>query len=340
MRILRHLVSGGLGIAGFALGSPAMAVATPLAYSYTTSNSNLTLATSASLVGNKLQFATTVKVPVLTKNINMTIGLQASAWNATIDPNQYLLNANGSYKLDSAGKKITNTNFGKYVITKAIIGEYVGGLGVTSRPNDDITGSTCGIGDCMTHQVDNFGNTAASSSIDFIRLDFSQAVTLGSIQRTAYAAYKSDLSGKINDDDFSFGSGSNVTDGMVVSSLTGILTNNVGSNGQCAVVPSVNGCSDTSTVVGTPTTGTASTTWYIAASILTGKDANGKQIYGNDLLPDSFKLAKLNAYYIPPTYGHTGAVPEPSTWMTMIAGFGIAGAAMRRARRQKAALAA
>ncbi|WP_294394466.1 PEPxxWA-CTERM sorting domain-containing protein [uncultured Sphingomonas sp.] len=55
--------------------------------------------------------------------------------------------------------------------------------------------------------------------------------------------------------------------------------------------------------------------------------ANLKQIYatagGTQLAQTKVKTAG-NAYAVP------GAVPEPSSWLTMIAGFGLVGAAMRR----------
>src|SRR3954467_13152847 len=76
MRIVRHLVVGGLSIAGFALASPALAVTTNVAYNFNLSNNNLTLATSTNS-GNSMKFDQTIGSTKIT--------LTATAWNATID---------------------------------------------------------------------------------------------------------------------------------------------------------------------------------------------------------------------------------------------------------------
>jgi len=323
--------------------APAAAV-TNVAYSFDTSNSNLTLQTSTSL-GNSLSFTSQA-------GANPSLTMTAKAWNATIDTTQYLVDNNRYITVN--GRQVSNPNYGRatipnptygqYVITKASVAEYAGGLAVTSK-YDDLGGTTatrnCGVAQCDTHQIDNFGNSAGSSSIDFIELDFSQAVTLGQVQQSAFESFNKTLTSQnINDDDMSYGKGTKTTfsDGlaMTTSAFGGVLTSNIGNNGECSTSTwkndgvTLTGCNDTKTLNTSSASNstTASTTWFIAASILSN--------YGGDGNPDSFKIASLTAYYtLPPV--KQAAVPEPSTWMTMILGFGVAGTALRRARRQKAA---
>ena len=58
----------------------------------------------------------------------------------------------------------------------------------------------------------------------------------------------------------------------------------------------------------------------------------GATITGNDQIPD---FAPQNAL-LTPSGALRGAVPEPATWMTLLLGFGVVGASMRRSRRTSA----
>jgi len=264
-----------------------MAVVTTYGFNFQASSNGADTGTA----GNSLSWLTTVN--------GVPITVTATAWNAT---------------------KITSgNNSGKYLITQAWLGQYQGGLGVTSAANDDLSVSGCGVGECNTHQIDNFGNTANSSSIDFVRLSFSSAITLGGLTQYAYESYGAGLNGSIvNDDDFTYGSGGTVSNNLVVSSLSSFLTNNVGSNGECSANSS-GYCVDTTTLssAAQATATTASKDWYIAASIGTN--------YGGDGIVDAFKVASVTAY--------SASVPEPQSWAMMVAGFGVIGGTMRRSRK-------
>lgn len=227
----------------------------------------------------------------------------------------------------------TKSSSSAYTVKKATLGQYVGGLGVTSA-YDDLPGRACGIGGCNTHQVDNFGNTARSSSIDFIRLDFSDAVTLSSITRTAYSAYNSTLTGVTYDDDFSYGKGGAIANNLVLNSsaFAALFGTNVGNAGKCTYKAAYGACYDTSTLTSADavTAASASTSWFVAASLL----AN----YGGDGNVDSFKLSGLSVYKylppitIPPIVTVPSPAPEPASWAMMVLGFGAAGGALRRRR--------
>lgn len=266
--------------------------ATSLTYNFNFQNGNSHIATTTN-AGNSLAFSQTTA--------GKSLSVTATAWNA-----------------NKAGSN--------YVIRKSTLGDYAGGLGVTSA-YDDLTGSACGIGACGTHQIDNFGNSARSSSIDFIQLTFSQAVTLGSISRYAFGTYNSNLNGTVFDDDFSYGKGGTVSNNLALSStaFAALINHNIGAAGQCSHLRGY--CFDISslTAANAASATTASTTWYVAASVLSS--------YGSDGNVDAFKLAGISAYVTPlaPPPSHpTSPVPEPASWAMMVMGFGAAGTAMRR----------
>jgi len=315
MRSLRNLVLGGIAIgASLALVAP---VQSATYYTYSAGPAftfNLGGNNSSNPVGNPLSFTG--------KTIGgATMTVSASAWNAT---------------------KVGST----YSFTKAGLEQWSGGLGVTSSVGDNPQRSGCDLGDCNSHEIDNLGNNANTSSIDFVRLDFSDYVVLGGIGQTVYPSLNPAQTAYAYDADFSIGRGlysdaarkilttaTDVNTGLsgVTNLSTSLFTRSL--NVTSCTASNYNSCSQTQTIY-TPTQAayqTASKTWYVAASVLGS--------YGGDSKTDGFKLASLNAYYITKT-PHQSAVPEPSTWMTMIVGFGTAGTALRRARRQKAALAA
>lgn len=293
----KYVVIAGALLATVASAFPAQA--DPVSYNLNFQNNNTQIATSTG-AGNTLSFSDTVS--------NSTLTATASAWNAT---------------------KGTN---GSYTITKATLGQYVGGLGVTSV-NDDLPGSSCTAGGCGTHQVDNFGNTANSSSIDFIALSFNQAVSLGTLSRYSFSTYNAALTAYVYDADMSYGKGGTIANNGVMTdaAFSALFGTNVGDNGACAT-GAQNGYCLYSSVLGTAagaSAANASTTWFVAASLLSN--------YGGDGAVDSFKIANLTAYVTPKTpTGNQGAVPEPASWAMMVLGFGAAGTAIRRSRRSLA----
>ena len=245
----------------------------------------------------------------------------------------------------TAVKSGTNVN-----ITQSNLYVFDGGLGVSSDQYDAISGCG-GVGGCNMHQIDNVGNTPGTIAYDFVQVTFSQAVTLAGMSRTAFG--QSDVSPTLFDDDASYGSGAtladvrlNHTDRTALTALTANSTGNAtasrtwtqfsqmlgntllsgdstagnGSNsdGSCKSRYSLDGqsvCYDTNTLATTSSSYTASTTWWISAALL-----------NPDTKSDAFKLYDFKVVY----NDTPGPVPEPASWMTMIAGFGFIGAALRR----------
>ena len=290
---MNRLLKIGVALSSFVAATQAGAA--QLIYNFNFQNGNTHIATTTN-AGNAIVFSQTIA--------GKSLSVTATGWNA---------NKSGS----------------NYVIKKATLGDYVGGLGVTSA-YDDLTGSACGVAACGTHQIDNFGNSARSSSIDFVQLTFSQAVTLGSISRYAFGTYNSNLNGIVFDDDFSYGKGGSVSNNLALSStaFAALINHNVGTAGQCSHTQGY--CFDASslTAANAASAATASTTWYVAASLFAS--------YGGDGNVDAFKLAGITAYVTPaaapPPPHQTSAVPEPASWAMMVMGFGAAGSAMRRRR--------
>ncbi|WP_241491904.1 PEPxxWA-CTERM sorting domain-containing protein [Sphingomonas endophytica] len=185
---------------------------------------------------------------------------------------------------------------GGYVISAANIGNYADGLGVTAPSENGGSG---------THTIDNAG----TNKYDFLLLQFSAPVKLTQIVTTAFRI-TTDLTSYYNsgDSDATVGYGTTTNawnntlnyDGKNWSVLSSALT-------RIAVYDSASG--------GTVSGGAASNMWMVSAML---NNPDGRI--------DSFKLGGLSAT----TVG--GAVPEPATWLTMILGFGVVGAALRRRR--------
>jgi hypothetical protein len=230
-----------------------------------------------------------------------TISATVTAWNATL--------------------ATSGANAGKYLVTQAYLGQYSNGLGITSAGNDTPTGLSCILGGCGAQQIDNMGNARGSSSFDFLRLSFSAPVALGSISRVAGWISDGSLLGTNYDDDFSYGSSSTaLSNGMALASLTTLMNTNVAAAGACGSLLTL-GCNDTSTLTtagdAAAIAAAATQDWYVGANI--GSN------YGGDNLVDGFSLTGATVYGAP-----SGAVPEASTWMMMILGFGAIGIAIRR----------
>ncbi|MBB3694679.1 PEPxxWA-CTERM sorting domain-containing protein [Sphingomonas sp. BK580] len=146
-----------------------------------------------------------------------------------------------------------------------------------------------------THTIDNNG------AQDFIVFQFSRDVLLSKITTTPFDVNNL---GKDSDALVAWGKVSTAwnqslgLDGKSVNTLNALL-----SGGQ-----DLAGGSSTSI---RSVTGSASNLWLVAA---------GNNL-GGDKVVDGFKLANVTV---------TSAVPEPATWMMMIGGFAMVGAAVRR----------
>lgn len=241
-----------------------------------------------------------------------------------------VMNGNSAAFTVTAAGYNANLSNGSYTISGASVVQYDGGLGVTSSYDDLNTGyyyqsngktlyHDCTAGDCNAHQIDNMGNSANSVSVDFVKLTFSQAVSLTSLTRYAFPVFESKLDGSYGwDDDFSISSKAAVASG---GANWASLFDNYGNNGGCSASSSLDGssvCHDTTAL----TTG-KSNVWYVAASVASN--------YGGDNMVDALKLAGLTVSYVP------AAAPEPTSWAMMVIGFGAVGTAIRRRRVRFAA---
>lgn len=182
------------------------------------------------------------------------------------------------------------------------LGQYSQGLGVTSWGD--------GTGAGNEHTIDNHG------SIDFVMLQFDRPVDL--VSASLYAGYP--IGGTPdNDATISFAT---VTQGW----STTLDMNNP------SLLATLLGNAWTVDGTGHPVNGS-----YVTALNPADHVGNlwliGAPIINCDHIIDSFKL---NSITVTPA---AGAVPEPATWATMIAGFGLTGAALRRRRSTAAAIA-
>ncbi|MBW6531666.1 PEPxxWA-CTERM sorting domain-containing protein [Sphingomonas citri] len=144
-----------------------------------------------------------------------------------------------------------------------------------------------------THTVDT------QDGQDFILFQFSTAVDLSKIKTTSFS-----VNGYTTGSDASVRWGNTATawnqdlglDGKSTSALTSVLNNQqVLAGGSGTLTRSVDG--------------TASNLWLVAATNVDGTKVDG------------FKLSAVTV---------SSAVPEPATWMMMIGGFAMVGAAVRR----------
>ena len=185
-------------------------------------------------------------------------------------------------------------------LTAATLGEYGAGLGATSTGED---------GNSNTHTVDNEINR------DFLVFQFDKSVSLVDALFTAFSLPSNTTN---FDTDFTVGSGTTASawtstlalGGLTYAQLLTQLGNGINSYAGAA---SVNSTTPAATQTLNPLNKYGNV-WVIGSSF-----ANPDSKY------DAFKLSNLNAVSAP--------VPEASTWLMMIAGFGVVGAASRRQRK-------
>ncbi|MGK6325369.1 PEPxxWA-CTERM sorting domain-containing protein [Sphingomonas sp. DT-51] len=173
---------------------------------------------------------------------------------------------------------------------------------INSTINDAYLGSyTTGLG--VTNGLENGSNGThtidTQNGQDFILFQFSTAVDLSQIKTTSYSvngnSTGSDASVRWGNTNVAWNQNLGL-DGKPVSALTNILGNQqVLAGGSGTLTRSVNG--------------TASNLWLVAATSVGGAPIDG------------FKLGAVTV---------SSAVPEPATWMMMIGGFAMVGAAVRR----------
>lgn len=208
------------------------------------------------------------------------------------------INNNGDNKCGIGTATFSTAN----CITKSYLGDFGAGLGVTSSADSN--------GDNNFHTIDNVGQQ------DFIIIQFDRKVKLVSATFSPYTVSNS------TDTDATIG----VRNLAVQSDLGQNAAINLTSrNTLSALVGTRYESSSTSTSINTralDASGYVGRIWMIAASL----QVSNQRYYDNK--KDGFKLSNVKVETV-------GAIPEPASWAMMIAGFGFAGAAIRR---QKAAL--
>lgn len=194
-----------------------------------------------------------------------------------------------------------NNNSATGTVSNARLGRYSSGLGVT---NDAEDGSSPG------HTTDNSGR------LDFLVFQFSKPVEVLSGVFTPFA-----MSG-VYDVDYTLGAG--LSDVAWNSSL--------GLDGQSRSTLNTLFANDIRNFAGSASNGNAQTKALDSLHRAGNVWLVGASFNNPDSKYDAFKFSALKVL-VP--------VPEPSTWLMMIVGFGFVGASIRRQRKhQQAALAA
>lgn len=194
------------------------------------------------------------------------------------------------------------TIFSNGTIDTAKLGLWSEGLGVRSS-ND------------TSHTVDNKG------SLDFLVLEFSQAVELEAVR--LMTGWNDDQGNYINDTDATIGhlfGAMPLLDGLNMSALNGWDLTNFGEDGDSG---------DKTRWINPG--GNVGNLWLVAASfdnpdLETSKYWCGWKKCEKTTGYDGFKLDYVKF--------STPAVPEPSTWLMMILGFGLVGGMLRAKRRE------
>ena len=224
--------------------------------------------------------------------------------------------ASANYAATAGGKTINlhvtgwqASSDGK-TVTRSTLGLWNQGIGVSSNGDTDNYFS----GSINDHQIDNDGG------VDFVMLQFSQAVSLTGLGRYVYGlatfptgyTYNSDAS-EWADTAGALGSNWNTTVELA-SAMAANAANSYKSTANWADIAGTSSASnvdtETNPIGANKFSNKYSNVWLVGASF-TGQ--------GND----GFKLSSLTV----------AAVPEPASWAMMIVGFGAVGGTMRRARR-------
>lgn len=214
-----------------------------------------------------------------------------SSTNGSYGNSATFTSTTGGFKLRaSAWHAVLDPNGYTYTITNAYLGRYSSGLGATAV--NDSNGAS------NLHTVDN------KQGIDFILLQFDRTVTVTGAKLTPFQI------GSSTDNDAWVGAGK--------TALPWTSTINLASPANSLLGLSlINGGASIKSSSGTPSTRSF-------ASYSTGRTGNVWIIGADFKNLDGFDGFKINNIVA------VAAVPEPATWGMMIAGFGLAGAALRR----------
>jgi hypothetical protein len=207
--------------------------------------------------------------------------------------------SSGGINVRISAWSLSGTSGASGTLTAALLGQYGSGLGTTSTGEDNNNN---------THTVDNEINR------DFLVFQFDKSVSL---KDALFTAFSLPTAAGIYDTDFTVASGTTASawtstlalGGLTYAQLLTQLGNGINSYAGAA---SVTSAAPSATQALNPLNKYGNV-WVIGSSF-----ANP------DTKFDAYKLSNLNAVV---------AVPESATWMMMIAGFGIVGAASRRQRK-------
>lgn len=182
---------------------------------------------------------------------------------------------------------------------------YSNGLGVTSTKES---------GSSPNHTIDNSGNR------DFLIFQFDQPVELDSAKFTTY-----NIGSSLTDGDAIFAYGNTATnwknDLLAGTSTYSQLSSVFGNSFEASNVPAEE--NQTSLVRQLNDGKNIANSWLIGAAFVNPDNENCKKSTGKVCF-DGFKLSNVSVV--------AGAVPEPSSWLMMIMGFGFVGYNVRRRR--------
>jgi len=244
-----------------------------------------------------------VLAPSVASAATLTFGLTGSSATSGTDANSFTqtLTRNGAtVKVRVSAWSLTNTS-GSGTVYDSYLGRYGTGFGATSGDEN---------GGGSTHTVDN------QNRRDFLVFQFDQAVSLKQALFTAYP-----VANNVYDTDFTFGFGT--------------------AGGAFSAQPALDGRSfaQLQSFFGGGLFNVAGSTLTSNRAVQTMNAANrygnvwliGASFANSDRRIDAFKLSQLRV--------QTAPVPEAATWTMMIAGFGVAGVALRRKTAKRLATA-
>ena len=196
--------------------------------------------------------------------------------------------------------KLSVTGWQSNLYTNAITSAYLGAY----AGGLGVTGLGDAKGANNLHQIDNAGGYT-----DFLLLEFNRAVTLTSVATNSYGMF-----GTVDNDAVWYDAGKFTTPAW--NSTAGLDAYSTVPSAWSSLAEGGSGAARSTGAA------SASTKWLVGAAFTPLLDRD-----------DGFKIASINVSEA------VAPVPEPTTWATMILGFGVAGAALRRTRRREGATA-
>lgn len=244
-------------------------------------------------------FALTIAAPIAPVAASTTITFPMTSGGSGSSAGRVFTVTVGSttVKVRVTGWSTTGTSSSS-TVAKGGVQVYSNGLGVTNTGENSSS---------PNHTVDNSGRK------DFLIFQFDQPVEMESAKFTAY-----NMGGVATDADATIAFGSSatsyMTDLLASTSTFGTLSTVFGNSFAASNVTS------TSTLPrALNPSNNSGNIWLIGAAFKDVKDCGSSKTYPK-ACADGFKLSQVAV----------SAVPEPSTWMMMLLGFGFVGYSMRR----------